>query len=263
MTVDPSREPTLVHPVWQRATQRQCESEHFLRWCEKFDVKPAMHRKLWEHVYIMRCLEEADMLGAGKRGLGFGVGKEQLVRTLVRHNCDIVATDYAAKGWSNWHASSLADLGVEEYAHRVELRQIDMREVPEDLRQGEFDFVWSSCAMKHLGSIPAGFDFVRASLQCLKPGGVAVHTTELCTSSNDKTLDKGGTVLYRARDMHEFFDELYAAGHDVSLNMTPGTGPCDIGIVSQFQKTDFHLNVKIQNQPFVTTSFGLYVRKPL
>ena len=51
-----------------------------------------------------------------------------------------------------------------------------MNHLPDDLRG--FDFTWSSCALEHLGTLAAGADFVVAQMDCLRPGGVAVHTTE-------------------------------------------------------------------------------------
>ena len=53
---------------------------------------------------------------------------------------------------------------------------VDMNAVPEDLR--DFDFSWSSGAVEHLGTLGAGADFVLAQMDCLRPGGVSVHTTE-------------------------------------------------------------------------------------
>ena len=51
-----------------------------------------------------------------------------------------------------------------------------MRDLPDDL--GSFDFIWSSCSFEHLGSLGEGERFVLEALRFLKPGGVAVHTTE-------------------------------------------------------------------------------------
>ncbi|MFC7553839.1 methyltransferase domain-containing protein [Pseudoroseomonas wenyumeiae] len=56
-------------------------------------------------------------------------------------------------------------------------RAVDMTRIPRDLH-GQFDLVWSACALEHLGSLRAGENFILEAMRCLKPGGIAIHTTE-------------------------------------------------------------------------------------
>ncbi len=75
-----------------------CRQEHFALpqyayWCKRIKEVPRWHRKQWEFVYICQALWEAGMLDAGKRGLGFGVGKEPLVALFAALGCNITATD--------------------------------------------------------------------------------------------------------------------------------------------------------------------------
>ena len=44
-------------------------------------------------------------------------------------------------------------------------------------------------------------DFVINSMRVLKPGGVAVHTTEFNLSSNDDTIEARDLCVYRRRDI--------------------------------------------------------------
>jgi glycosyltransferase involved in cell wall biosynthesis len=90
-----------------------------------------------------------------------------------------------------------------------------MNNIPEDLKQGEFDFIWSSCAFEHIGSIEHGLRFVKESLKCLKPGGMAIHTTEFNCSSNEETLNTDNLVLFRHRDIQRLISELTAKGYRV------------------------------------------------
>ena len=99
-------------------------------------------------------------------------------------------------------------------------RDVDMNAIPADLRG--FDFTWSSCALEHLGTLAAGMDFVVAQMDCLAPGGVAVHTTEYLVSSNDATVEAGGTVFYRRRDIEALADRLRRAGHAIDVDYTRG-----------------------------------------
>jgi hypothetical protein len=186
-----------------------------------------VHRKLWEFVYIAQVLAERGALADGARGLGFGVGKEPLVALFASCGADVLATDLdagaaAEAGWTHTgqHAGGLADLnarGICDQAlfdARVRYRTVDMNAVPGDL-QG-YDFCWSSCACEHLGSIERGLAFLRRSLDVLRPGGIAVHTTELNLTSPTRTIDRGGTVLFRASDLESLTATLRADGHAVA-----------------------------------------------
>jgi SAM-dependent methyltransferase len=257
-------------------TQAQLESAPFVSWAQR--MRPAwkpdgsgrpvnLHRKLWEWVFIARALEERGMLQPGSRGLGFGVGHEPQAALFASLGCDVLATDLdpraaGAAGWvgSGQNAAELAALNrdglcpPEAFAQHVRFRHVDMNRVPPDLRG--FDFTWSSCAFEHLGSIVRGQDFVLRQMQCLRPGGVAVHTTELNVSSDRRTLDWRGTVLFRRRDLEELAGRLRGDGHSVVLDFAPGTGPADVH-VDRAPYSSQHLKVDIKG--FVATSFGLIV----
>ena len=61
-----------------------------------------------------------------------------------------------------------------------------------------FDFCWSVCALEHLGTLQNGLEFVRQATRTLRPGGVAVHTTEY-NIEDGETIDNWPTVLYQKR----------------------------------------------------------------
>jgi len=123
----------------------------------------------------------------------------------------------------------------------------------------DFDFVWSSCAFEHLGSLEAGLRFVKRTMDCLRPGGVAVHTTEFNLSSNTDTLEAGGTVLYRRCDIEALAAQLAAAGHELELDFDPGNGPADHHVDLPPYQAELHL--KLQIGSYVSTSFGLIIGK--
>jgi SAM-dependent methyltransferase len=256
-------EPTLDAPVWQRVTQEQCESTVFGRWCEELKTPARLHRKLWEWVYIMRVLETQGVLRDGAVGLGFGVGREPLAAAMAARGCTLLATDKLMPGWEEYYAHSVAELdnnGVcdpKVLVERVELREVDMREIPPDL--GSFDFIWSSCAIEHLGSLEAGLDFVRETLPLLKPGGVAVHTTELNVRSDTSTLASGPIVLYREQDVFRFHRELTDGGFHAALNLTRGDGDLDERPNLAAGPGTDHLCHPIGG--FVTTSFGMRIAR--
>ncbi len=58
-----------------------CRAEHFLLplfgfWLRELQMHPAMHRKLWELVFIAQTLHEFALIRPGARGLGLGSGAQ-------------------------------------------------------------------------------------------------------------------------------------------------------------------------------------------
>ena len=231
-----------------------------------------LHRKMWEWLFVAEALHERGVLAPGRRGLGFGVGQEPLTALFAAEGCDVVASDQprhaaVAGGWtdssSEW-AGSLENLNQwglcaqEEFTRRVRFRAVDMNAIPRDLRTGGFDFTWSSCALEHLGTLEAGADFVVEQMDCLKPGGVGVHTTEYLVSSNELTVEAGGTVFYRRRDIEALVARLRKLGHDIDVDYSEGTAPEDLHVdVPPY--SDVHLRTELAG--YVTTSLALVVTK--
>ncbi|MCU1498643.1 MAG: hypothetical protein JWM47_2596, partial [Acidimicrobiales bacterium] len=235
--VDPRFGPGILS---RTCTQDQVETKWFATWCEALGERPEAHRKLWEWAYLVRTLDALDQLRPGRRGLGYGVGRESMVAFIAGRGCEVVATDLPpdateARLWTNadQHASGiLDDLARPElcdpasFAELVSWQPVDMREHRPDLI--DFDFCWSACALEHLGSLEAGMDFVARSMETLRPGGIAVHTTELNVGSDEDTIESGPTVLYRRRDLGALVERLEAAGHQVAtLHLAEGTGAMD------------------------------------
>jgi 2-polyprenyl-3-methyl-5-hydroxy-6-metoxy-1,4-benzoquinol methylase len=210
-------------------------------------------------------------LHKGSRGLGFAVGTEQLTALFASLGCQIVATDLEqalAKeaGWvdSNQHAAGLDALNGSglcppaDFAEHVHFRHVDMRSIPADLRG--FDFLWSSCAMEHLGSLQHGLDFVLAAVECLRPGGVAVHTTELNCESDSETIETGGSVIYRKSDLNGLAHALRARGHAVEpLDFHLGETAADAYVDEPPYGGKAHIKLRLGG--FASTSFGLIITK--
>ena len=259
------------------ATSTCCRQEHFQQgyfayWTGRMQDTLRYHRKLWEFVYICQAAYERGLLAPGRRGLGFGVGGEPLPALFAAEGCEILATDMGAQeaadaGWaqSAQHAAdklALARPGIcaqADFDARVSYRSVDMTAVPDDIVG--YDFCWSACALEHLGSIDAGGDFIERSMDCLAPGGFAIHTTEYNLSSNEETIDLGPTVLYRRRDIEAIAARLTARGYEVApLDFDPGSGPVD-----NYIDVPPYLNepiLKLALGGYACTSFGLIVRKP-
>lgn len=251
--------------------QEAFEQPWFSYWSDQFHTRLRYHRKLWEYVFICQALWERYAIRPGARGLGFGVGTEPLASWFASRECQVIGTDMAPDeaetiGWSSsiQHAFGKAALrwhGVctdDQFDRNVDFRECDMNHIPDDLT--DFDFCWSSCAFEHLGSIEKGLAFVERSIDCLKPGGWAVHTTEINLSSNDETVDNQDTVLFRRRDFEELERRLTARGHRVApLDFDAGNGPVDRYIdIPPFRDQPV---LKLLLAGYSVTSFGIIVQR--
>ncbi len=255
----------------QLCTEVQFCSPTYRAWCEKIIEPQILHRKVWEYYYICQGLYEREMLTPGRRGLGFAVGQEPLPATFASFGCEIVGSDLdpddeRAQDWreTGQHASNLAALNrkqlcdPESFSRLVSFRAVDMNAIPEDLTG--FDFTWSSCALEHLGSLEAGLAFFENSMRCLRPGGVAIHTTEFNLDSNEETIASGGTVVYRRRDIEELVNRLQAVGCEVEpLDFDPGSGPAD-RVIDEAPFTG-DICIRLRLEQFACTSIGIIARK--
>jgi hypothetical protein len=264
--------PSFARVVSQAATQEQMLEPVYTEWCRRLKDVPNFHRKHWEYCFILQALDQNGALTRGATGIGFGVGKDPIVAYMVSRGCTLTATDLDPNaahqaGWAetNQYSAKLLDLNERGICSdralqaQVTLRNVDMNRIPDDLTRGTFDFTWSACAFEHLGSIELGLQFVENSLKCLKPGGIAVHTSELNVSSNDDTLTSGGTVLFRKSDFEALAERLRAKGHQIDLNFHLGTQEFDrfydVPPYSEFT------HLKLELDRYLTTSYGLVIRK--
>lgn len=262
--------PTLEEPTSQLCTFNQFNEFEYKKWCIEMCVAPTTHRKQWEFVFILAVLDKNGLLKSGARGLGFGTGKEPLPSVFAKYGLTIVASDApanydAAQGWSttNQFSQNVIDLFYGHLVDRELFMQntswlpVDMNDIPPSLIN--FDFCWSACAFEHLGSIDKGLAFVKNSLKTLRPGGLAIHTTEFNLSSNTLTLESPNLCLFRKCDFELLAEELNNEGHEVlPINWHPGLDPID-EVIDFPPYTLPHLKIALQD--YVTTSIGLVVKK--
>jgi hypothetical protein len=254
--------PSLSAPVSQLCTAAQFREPDYQRICTILLERPRLHRKQWEYAYIVRCVEQASLIGPASKGLGFLRERERLPAVFASRGCEIVAAGPATGQAQDGGKPELDELhfpGLLERSvlqRRVSFRGIEMNHLPPDLRG--FDFCWSSSVTSHLGNLQEGLRFMRDSLDCLRPGGVAVHTFEFNLESGVDTVSEGAVVIYRERDLTDFAEEMRAQGHDVMLNFNPG-GEAEDLVIDRDLDSDIHLKLYICD--VLATSFGLCIRK--
>lgn len=262
--------PSLSKPTSQLCTSEQLSDPAYASWAAALGLPAAQHRKMWEFCYVASVMADRGVLRPGARALGFGVGRETIPSYLAQCGLRVTATDAPPEaieghGWeaTGQHAASLEGLhhpaivAADRFRELVEFRPVDMNDIPADLRG--YDVCWSSCCFEHLGSIGHGLDFFVNSLETLKPGGIAVHTTEFNLSSVSETLELENLCLFRKPDIERLLSRLLDAGHEVApLNLYLGGGEIDRHIDLPPYAMP-HLKLEVGR--YVTTSIGLIARK--
>jgi SAM-dependent methyltransferase len=271
-------EPTLADDATFGQKTSLCREAHFRmplyqRWCAILHETPSFRRKQWEYVYILAAIEQAGLWQAGKRALGFGVGQEKIPALLASKNMQVLATDQSVRagkqaGWVDYrqHASGINTLSHpelisdEQLARQVQFRTADMNHIPQDLQ--DFDVVWSTCALEHLGSIELSLSFIEQAMRCVRPGGIGVHTFEFNGGSNDETISSGPTVLLRERDIAAVAERLTAAGYQVgALDLQSGDGFVDHWIDTPPYRDDPWPRLLLYRH--IAVSAGIVVKKPM
>lgn len=237
----PSGETTARHVglLSSLSTQAAIESDWVRHWCNELQIAVLYHRKVWELCYVLQAVHETGFLRSGMRGLGFGCGSEPLPSYFAAQGVSILATDLPAeeavgRGWLETgqhatdadiaHMSHLVDR--ETFDQQVRMRPVDMNAIPADIR--DYDFCWSICALEHLGSLELGANFIVNAMDTLRPGGVAVHTTEYNIRADGPTIDNWPSVAFQRKHLEAVADRLRRSGHRVApFDFALGDGPLD------------------------------------
>jgi FkbM family methyltransferase len=264
--------PTLRDPVSQLCTESQLREPVYGAWCQELAEPVRFHRKLWEYAYILQVLAVHRLLASGRRGLGFGCGRQPLTAVMATHGCEIVATDSGIANTgpidgvppARTVGETIEDLDVpglcdpELFRRRVTRRTVEMNRESPDLET--FDFVFSTSVLARQGSIRRGTEFALGAMRFLKPGGLAVYITEFNLSSNYTTFETRDSAIFRRYDIDALIADMARAGHTVEpLNLNAGTGPVDRYVDLPPYRPEPHLRLRVGR--YVTTSLGLIVRK--
>jgi hypothetical protein len=233
------------------------------------------HRKIWEYVVIAQVFNEIVWdRDNSTHVLGFGCGKEPLPKWFLSHdNCIVTASDAPGNN-PDWAltgqlSKSLSDLGIDKPNPSISFLEVDMNHIPQSLLQGQFDFTWSCGSFEHIGGLDKSIEFFCNQMACLKPGGIACHTTEFnyesqsnpsqWFNSNDPTLNEHNLCLFRYQDLAKLAGRLWLQGDELlSPDLQPGNGEQDL-FVDKYPYGSAHLNIQIGN--FKTTSIMLIAQR--
>lgn len=172
------------------------------------------HRKQWEFAYVAHQIKTKvlESNNTDLKAIVFGAGKERIVSYAAGLGVNVLASDYVDNKTVNWGISNQLSrkkedlyydilLDKDTFDKNVTFENIDMRQI-NHLPQNTYDFVWSICSLEHVGSIDESIKFINNATNLLKPGGIAIHTTEFCIYKySDVDLTRGGTVFFQYNDL--------------------------------------------------------------
>lgn len=163
-----------------------------------------------------------------------------------------------------------------------------MNNIPPHLLKGQFDFSWSLCSVDHCGTIELGKRFIINQMQCLKSGGVAVHTTEYNITSSERvlakdikhkrvqrgrtaiptigpkrrdTIDNAGTVMWLKEDIEDLYNRVIKLGYKMEPLQFAVKPHFFNAFVGKFPNPS-PLHIRLQIDKYVGTSFGFILTKP-
>lgn len=165
-------------------------SEHLARLGEA----PTFHNKQWEWAQILETRRR--LAPDARRLIGLGAGHEPTIPLLAEGATEVIATDlYEREG--GWQTASKRPDRV--YPHLKQLRSHHMDMLRVDLPPKSADFVWSMCAVEHVGGLDEVIEAVRQAGTLVAPGGVLFISTEFSLSGPYRS----GSTLYFDRSMIE------------------------------------------------------------
>lgn len=211
--------------VSRPARYRDIQSPWLAYWAGQLDEPVRPHRKLWEFVAILQTLYEQGVLEPGARGLGFGTADEPLPSYLAGLGLSLVATDLPGETERDrlFNPKFVDSAAFDE---RVEISNLDLRRLDDPTLRG-FDFCWSSGVLNNFHALDEAADAVIGAMDVLRPGGVAVHTTDFAFAEDMPFSPKGGLAFPR-RFFERLADQLNGRKHEVAaLDFGLGDHPLD------------------------------------
>ena len=258
--------PTIQDPVSQLCTATQFSEGAFAEIAGAMALGTRLHRSTWEAVWIVSVLASHGCVAPGKRALGLGVLRERIAALLASRAVRVHAirlAETAEPNLSQQHA--LLQLfypeiiGIDDFDMLVSMEDGDALDPARGIA-ADHDGVWSMGVLRRLGSVAAAEDFIRRSLDALRPGGVAAHTLDLHLSSEADGRGGAGHLAFHRADLDALVLRLVCDGYEVlPINLYPGHEAADAIV----DAPPFGLpHLKVLAGLATVGSFGLAIRRP-
>jgi len=141
------------------------------------------HRKVWEFNHTLYGLRRLSRLAPGATAIGIGCGHEELMYFLANRIQRVVATDLYEGTWIGGESDADVLVHPEKYApfkyreDHLEVQRMDALNLA--VADEAFDFAFCLSSIEHFGRLQDKLRALQEMFRVLKPGGVAVLTTEV------------------------------------------------------------------------------------
>jgi len=217
------------------------------------------HRKIWEFNQALFGLRKLRRLAPEATALGIGCGHEELMYFLANRIAKVVATDLYEGSYLGGESAADVLQHPAKYAPfrfrdgHLEVRQMDALAL--QFEAGSFDFVFCLSSLEHFGSDGDKLTALREMHRVLKPGGVAVLTTEIVLNRLGR-----GSQYFQKKTLTRLVG---AAGFALD-------GPPDLRVEKQYTDPPLALpmdafaspHVVLRNFHTIYTSIALFLMKP-
>jgi SAM-dependent methyltransferase len=194
------------HPFWRRFVDSwSCATPYVVISQEN------RSRKTWEWIHGMAGLARLGCLAPDARALGIAVGHEPPAYWLASRVASVYATDLY-RGWFVGHEANPDVLDdPAKYAPypypRERVAFFPMSGTAIAFGDATIDFIFSFCSIEHFGGLAQSRRSLREMARVLRPGGIAVVSTELLL--NDVALQDALPEIYMFTPW-ELYEELIA-----------------------------------------------------
>ncbi len=211
--------PTMDRPVSQLCTAAQFEEPVFEEILQAMGLQRRMHRRVWQHVYVISVLATLGWIGKGRSAIGLGVTRERIPALLASRGVEVMAMGRPGavppeEARGGYHLFFPEVVRLDDFDLLVHFAEADLKNPELDLG-GPYDMCWSCAMAQHMGRMDRVLGLVEGSLNLLKPGGAAVHTMDFNIGSDADTVDGRELSIPRRRDIECLIARLVRAGHEV------------------------------------------------
>jgi SAM-dependent methyltransferase len=203
-----------------------------------------IHRKDWEWALGIIAMKRFGKLNDDNTALGIGAGRELILFYLTNYLDHLYATDlYSRKEWENFapvdfldNPSKYAPFPYDQSALTVLRMDGTKLEFPSD----SFDIVFSFSSIEHFGGAnhSGALKSLKEMERVLKPGGIAIVTTEYII--NNKDPPDLTNQFYNERTIHShLIDRLEIMKLVEPVDLTISQKTLDMSIIDAFDAVDW------------------------
>ena len=202
--VDSKSQPLFCDPVSQAMTGSQVREDAFAHIGRDIDLSGQGARATWRKLFLLQALSRYGFLAGGGRALNFGDADADLALFLASRHIAVTLGEDASR------RPPIARDSATQYLSR---RAMDFTDIPLDLRG--FDFIWTDGLANHLGGGSAR-QFIVNAMDCLRPGGLAIHMIDLDLENPASPSASEGPVPLRRDEVSTIAVTLISRSHEVA-----------------------------------------------